>query len=394
LDFTLYNSVPTANNAGADVVVGQPDMTHGDINQGGSPDANTLYGPTNVYSDGTKLYVADMHNNRVLIYNSIPTTNNARADVVIGQQNMISNSDNQGGSAGASTLNRPTGVFVESGKLFVADYNNSRVLIFNSLPTSNETSADVVIGQADMASNLPNRGGAVSANTFYLPIGVFYDGTRLFVADYNNSRVLIYNSVPTANNAGADVVVGQADFTHNEDDQGGAVSANGIDQFHQIWVDTFRFFGPDAYNNRLLIYNLGPEFTLTKNHSAAFAGGERVKVAKKKITLWGKKKTFKKGRIRIFQNGVLKKIVKIKKSGSWKTKFKDSESAMRSYKFKYYTKAGSNTESSRTYVFRINRTGVAATAVEKPANVSVPEKSSSSSAKKEKEIWGADFSNF
>jgi len=320
---------------------------------------------------------------------------NASADVVVGQQDMTSNSPNQGSASAANnTLYEPRGVFSDGNKMIVADYTNNRVLIYNSIPTGNNASADVVLGQADMASNLPNRGGAVSANTFYLPIGVFYDGTRLFVADYNNSRVLIYNSVPTANNAGADVVVGQADFTHNEDDQGGAVSANGIDQFHQIWVDTFRFFGPDAYNNRLLIYNLGPEFTLTKNHSAAFAGGERVKVAKKKITLWGKKKTFKKGRIRIFQNGVLKKIVKIKKSGSWKTKFKDSESAMRSYKFKYYTKAGSNTESSRTYVFRINRTGVAATAVEKPANVSVPEKSSSSSAKKEKEIWGADFSNF
>ncbi len=389
----IYNSLPTSNGASADVVIGQIDFTHDDENQGGSVDANTLNHPVAVYSDGTKLYIADMHNNRVLVYDSIPTANNARADVVIGQQNMTSNSENQGGTVGAGTLYEPTGVFVENGKLFIADYYNSRVLIYNSVPTGNNASANVVIGQPDMISNTANQGGGAtpSANTLALPVITYVDGTRLYVSDMGNSRLLIYNSIPTGNNASADVVIGQADMTHNEGNQGGSVSANGITQFHQIWVDAFRLFATDAYNNRLLIYNLGPEFTLSKNKSATFAGGEKVKVAKKKITLWGKKKTFKKGRVRIFQNGTLKKVVKIKKSGAWKAKFKDSESALRSYKFKYYNTAGANAESSRTYVFRINRTGAALNAAEKPSALTAPTESSGSPVKKEKRVWGADF---
>ena len=38
------------------------------------------------------------------------------------------------------------------------------------------------------------------------------DGGRLFVADTQNSRVLIYNSIPASSGATPDVVVGQPDF--------------------------------------------------------------------------------------------------------------------------------------------------------------------------------------
>ena len=37
------------------------------------------------------------------------------------------------------------------------------------------------------------------------------DGTRLFVADGGNDRVLIYNTIPTQNAAAADVILGQPD---------------------------------------------------------------------------------------------------------------------------------------------------------------------------------------
>jgi hypothetical protein len=77
--------------------------------------------------------------------------------------------------------------------LFVADRYNHRILIYNTIPTSNGASADVVIGQPNMTSNTANRGGSAGANTLYYPYGVYGDGTRLFVADRYNHRVLIYN---------------------------------------------------------------------------------------------------------------------------------------------------------------------------------------------------------
>jgi len=93
----------------ASVVIGQPSFTTGVANQGGSPTANTIKAPVGVHYDPSskKLFVADSENNRVLIYNSIPTANNAAADVVVGQQNFSSSSINQGGSPTANSLSYP-----------------------------------------------------------------------------------------------------------------------------------------------------------------------------------------------------------------------------------------------------------------------------------------------
>src|SRR3989344_3404572 len=134
------------------------------------------------------------------------------AEIVIGQTNFTGISINQGGSAAANTLNAAAKVSSNGTKLFVADTLNNRVLIYNTIPTANNASADVVIGQPDMTSGDINNGG-IGANTFYYPGQVYSDGTKLFVVDAFNNRVLIYNTIPTANNASADVVVGQPDMT-------------------------------------------------------------------------------------------------------------------------------------------------------------------------------------
>ena len=50
-----------------------------------------MKGPSGLYSDGTRLFVADKLNNRVLIWNAWPTANGQAADVVLGQAAMTSN---------------------------------------------------------------------------------------------------------------------------------------------------------------------------------------------------------------------------------------------------------------------------------------------------------------
>jgi hypothetical protein len=179
------------------VVVGQADFTHNAINQTGNTNVagqNTLYSPTIPFSDGTKLFINDGKNNRVLIYNTIPTSNNAAADVVIGQPDFTSNLVNQGGGPAANTLYLPyAGLFSDGKRLFINDADNSRVLIYNSIPTSNNAPADVVIGQANFTSNSTDQGGNVAANTLNIARGLYSDGKRLFIADHTNNRVLIYN---------------------------------------------------------------------------------------------------------------------------------------------------------------------------------------------------------
>ncbi len=259
----IYNSIPTSNNTSANVVVGQTNFTNRLANQGGTPNANTVSSPYGVFSDGKRLFIADQSNNRVLIYNSIPASNNASADIVIGQQNFTSNSANQTGSttvAGANKLYTTKAVFSDGKRLFIVDQSNNRVLIYNSIPTSNNASADVVIGQANFISNSANQSGNPGPNTLSAPMAVYSDGTRLFIADNSNNRVLIYNSIPTSNNASANVVVGQAGFTSNSANQTGSTTVAGANTLYNptgIFSDGKRLFVGDQANSRVLIYNIG-----------------------------------------------------------------------------------------------------------------------------------------
>lgn len=319
----IYNSIPTANGASADVVVGQTDMTGSSANQGGSVAANTLGFPEGVYSDGVRLFIADSLNNRVLVYNSIPTANGASADYVIGQTDLDHNGINQGGSVGANTLFAPTSVFAHSGKLFIADDANDRVLIYNSIPTASNPNADVVVGQADMNSNSANQGGSPDANTISDPYSVMSDGTRLIISERSNHRVSIFNSIPTANNARADYVIGQPDFTSNSLNQGGSVAANTLYAQGQAYFAAGKLIVGDALNSRALIFSIDAARIWRTDRFMSIYGGIKGKLRRTRVTFSGKKTSAKRGHVFAYENGVLKKTAKIKKSGKWKFSFSE-----------------------------------------------------------------------
>jgi hypothetical protein len=262
----IYNTVPATFFEPADVVIGQPDMMSNQENSGGLG-ANTLKTPESAWSDGTRLFIVDGHNHRVLIYNTIPTENNVSADVVIGQSDMQSNASNQGGDVKANTLYFPRAVYSDGTRLFIADYWNHRVLIYNQIPTSNNISADVVIGQPDRMSNAANQGGAAAATTLFFPNSVYSDGIRLYVTDEKNHRVLIYNTIPGANNAPADVVIGQPNMTSNNFNQDGSnyPKENSLYFPYGVHADNSALYIADLHNNRILIYN---DIPIVNNASA------------------------------------------------------------------------------------------------------------------------------
>ena len=186
---------------------GQPaDLILGPLGfeQSGGP--SFLHHPGSVETDGTRLFVADTRNNRVLIWNTIPTTNYAPADVVVGQPDMYSSTTR----CSQRGLAWPMSVATDGQKLYVADTNNNRVLIWNTIPTTNYQPADIVLGQPDFDSwELPDE---TTPSSMVHPWSVETDGQRLYVADTGQSRVLIWNSIPTQNNQPADLVIGMPDL--------------------------------------------------------------------------------------------------------------------------------------------------------------------------------------
>jgi hypothetical protein len=242
-------ALPLSDFEAAQVVIGQTDFTSGDCNQGGgSPAANTLCSPSGAAGTGKKLlYLADANNARVLGFKKIPKTNGASANFVLGQTNF--SNTNRGDSA--SALGFPTRVEVAGKKLLVVDFDNSRVLIWNKLPTKNDTPANVVVGQPGFNSGT----AATTQSGLDRPeAGLIVAKGKLFVSDRNNNRIMIWNKIPTTNGANADVVLGQTDFTSS----GSATSQTGLNEPEGIWSDGKKLAVADFFNSRVLIWNSIP----------------------------------------------------------------------------------------------------------------------------------------
>ena len=193
-----------------DVVLGQADFDTTDSSD--LPDTPGLNNPSAVHSDGLRLAVADTNNNRVLLWLSIPSVNGTEPDVVLGQEDFASNFP----LTTPTGMRGPQGVWLDGGRLFVADTQNSRILIWNTIPTSNAQAPDLVLGQPDLntrhEADLTQGVYEPDEKRMLDPVSVTFSDGRLFVADLGFNRILIFNSVPTQNFASADVVVGQPDF--------------------------------------------------------------------------------------------------------------------------------------------------------------------------------------
>lgn len=245
----IWNTVPTNNFQPADVVIGQTNFT---TNTSGIAADKLNYPSGVIITPDGKLIVSDMYNNRILIYNSIPTTNGASADVVIGQTNFTTSTS----GAGNDKFNMPWYLTVsQDGKLLVADHVNCRVMVFNTIPTTNGAQANIVIGQPDFVTISPGT----TQNKFNYPIGVTAspDG-KIAVAEFSNNRVVIYNSIPTINGANADVVLGQPGFVTSTAFNGG-ITAQSMQSPYGIWFDVnSRLFVNGRDMNRVMVFGSVP----------------------------------------------------------------------------------------------------------------------------------------
>jgi uncharacterized protein (TIGR03437 family) len=284
----IWKSIPTTINQAADVELGQPDFKT--VVQGSQQvvDNRSLRGPQGVWIQNGKLFVADTQNHRVLIWNSIPNQNRQPADVVLGQPNF--NVANQpdltkgNNDAHANSLLNPVSVSSDGVRLYVTDFGNNRVLIWRSIPTTNQAPADIVVGQKDLDTGIsndapdlcPSNGtDATTGNPTYpircaktldFPRFALSDGTRLFIADGGNDRVLVFNTIPTQNGAAADVILGQPD-------ENASVVSSFTDLFHPLlrqsaaditptptglaWDGT-NLYVTDASNRRVLVFTPEP----------------------------------------------------------------------------------------------------------------------------------------
>lgn len=237
----LWNTIPTSSDQAADLVLGQSSMS----SYVGNVGAGALSSPSGVALYQGQVIVGDYLNQRVLIWNSWPTSNGQDADVVIGQTTFSAN----GTGTTASTLEYPTGVAVDSsGHLYIADSSNNRVLYFSSIPTTNGASATFALGQ----SSLTTGSSGTSQSTLYGPMGVSANTDYVVVADTDNNRIMIYNNPPTANGPNAIAVLGQSSFTGSSS----ACASTGMYIPMGVYLDSNgNLYASDSGNNRVLYWS-------------------------------------------------------------------------------------------------------------------------------------------
>jgi len=249
-----WRNLPTQDNQPADWVIGQPNFHQEGQNAQGKVGPNTFSVPTGICDCGTGLVVADAWNHRVLIWRNLPEDNNVPADVVLGQSTFTSNEPNRGSQhPSANTMHWPYGVYYHRGQLFVADTGNRRILIWHQLPTENGQPADLVLGQPDMASRNENGGGTPSASSMRWCHDITFWGEDLVVADAGNNRVMIWQGVPTENNTPCTAVLGQKSFAAVEMNQGSYLpNAGSLNMPYGVGVAGDWLVVADTGNSRLL----------------------------------------------------------------------------------------------------------------------------------------------
>ncbi|MBL8023560.1 MAG: NHL repeat-containing protein, partial [Elusimicrobia bacterium] len=204
----VFNISTLSDGQQADYVLGQTDFT----SRSSAASQTKMNLPMKLFYDGTthRLYVPELSNNRVLVFNVSSITNGQAASYVLGQPNFTSNT----ASTSQNGLNTPRSVELSTTtqKLFVADYGNNRVMVYDASSLSNGLNASSVIGQSNFTTNT----SATSQTGLNNPYGLAYDpgSDRLFVSDYSNHRVMVFDGTTNTNNPTALNVLGQANYTN------------------------------------------------------------------------------------------------------------------------------------------------------------------------------------
>ena len=189
----FWNQVPTSQPAPP------PDLVLGQASAGTCSQqplrADTLNFPQGTYWDGTYFYLADWTANRVGVYLGIPSSASQEPVAILGQ------ATGHGSSAGHDGVGlwAPTSVAADTQTVWVADSGNHRVVAYDRTSLTTGVAATYCLGQPSCSpgaqGNLANQNQTTpAANTLSAPTGVAIVGTRLFVTDTGNHRIVGYRS--------------------------------------------------------------------------------------------------------------------------------------------------------------------------------------------------------
>lgn len=211
----IWHQFPQNDFQPADIVIGQPGFASCEPNVyglGHTPNANTLYWPYGIWSNGQELWIADTGNRRVLYFEKIPTLNFCSASAVIGQSGFEEKDYNPNNAVWPYSVK-----ISENGELLIADTQFFRCLYWKSWNNALYQTADCILGQAQLSDNGQNQYRLLPAsNTLNWCYDACFTENGIAVADTGNSRILLHHT-PSHSNPTAVGLIGQEKFEVNGD---------------------------------------------------------------------------------------------------------------------------------------------------------------------------------
>ncbi len=174
-----------------DLVIGQPSAMERDENRGELGPASFRW-PHDIAGTAGTLLIADAGNHRVLGWDPQPAGDQP-ADFVLGQADFVSGGEFPYVPQTPTSMRFPYALDVVDGRMAVADTANNRILLWDQIPTTSTVPADRVLGQPNFAKNGENRWDRVAHDTLCWPYGIHLHGNRMAVADSGNNRVMIWD---------------------------------------------------------------------------------------------------------------------------------------------------------------------------------------------------------
>lgn len=257
----IWRTLPRDHNVPADLVVGQQDFCSVESNRGAAaPSAASLFWPYGVHWDGARLWVADTGNRRVLMWQGLPRRNGQPADLVLGQVGFDCRDENGGGEPTAGSMRWPHALTFWKGKLCVTDAGNNRIMIWDRLPTADNESCDWLLGQSEF--HLVDHNQSLywpGAATLHMPYGVAAAGDWCIAADTANSRLIAWHVDDRGSGAAARALTGQVEFNAKGDNGWLAPTRASLSWPYGVTVSGGMAVIADSGNSRVLLWPLAPE---------------------------------------------------------------------------------------------------------------------------------------
>jgi uncharacterized repeat protein (TIGR01451 family) len=244
-----------------DFVLGQPNFTTAVTTP---VTQSRMFGPRSSVYDAARnwLFVADGNNSRVLVFDVATITNGEDAIHVLGQANFTTVYDPMTATM-QEAIKGPIGMAYDATnkRLFVVENTNNRVVVFDVNTVTDGENPVNVLGQ----DNFITGAAATSQKGMSAPLYATYDATnqRLFVSASGNNRITVYDVATITDGENAINVLGQPDYTTST----AATTQSRMNAPRDMAYDNAnnRLFVADGGNNRVLVFDIE---TLTNGEAA------------------------------------------------------------------------------------------------------------------------------